>query len=535
MRRRLAIRAATTAVVLLSALAGRQAVGQTDDGNSAERAAIESRLKEYFPATDPNFVARRDLDGVMRQLILLNQAQAMLPTVYDHTGPYFKIKQVFLAKADDEKLKKMLESDRAVVRVMAMDCLLQRHNTDAFKYLRPRLGSRAILRNRVGCVGIAPTEGSFVRYLMMSYIEEPRVTVDGEKSTYLIPRLTAEQRNGLILEILSRNDTAVMHKDLVSYLYRWRDVSSGRDTGSGKGIFDEAPAQRELAFPLDLPELRKLPGGLGDAGLIKAIGRIRSIIVPGPGLFEEDPLPQVESFLIQCLGDEKLDAQARLAAGSALTCWADPNTAKALESAKDTLKKLQPGAGTKIWQTLKIRRQYEKDLAILRQQRAWGGGVFDPPPETPDPNDVTRAIISAADKYDHPMIWQDFGWYAAPPQLSGAGLGEDKATPSSLAVARMLLKASAQMAERVEPWNTYGHVPCLAQHDLNWDEYWQTECKRRPELIPPDLSELKQLLSEKDYDRFRRNVRAAVAAEERAAGRKKDATSKREKTQKSRK
>ncbi len=534
----------TSEELILDNMPGRGIYGMTPDGNSpdgnstdsnsAERSAIEASLEEYFPATDPNFVARVDLAGAMRQLILLNQAQATLPTVYNTPGPYYRIKQVFLAKADDEKLKEMLGSDRAVVRVMAMDCLLERHNTNAFKYLRPSLGSRAILRSRVGCVGIAPTEGSFVRYLMMSYIEEQRVDVDGEKHLYLRARLTSEQTSPLMLEILSRHDTATMHQNLASSMFRWRDASTG--AGGGTGIFDAPSAEREPAAPLDLPALRKLSGGLDDSDIIKAVGRIKSIVGLCSIPFQRKELPEVESFLIQCLGDKELDSQARLAAGSALTRWADPNAAKALESAKDALNRLEPGAGTKIWETFQYRRQYEKDMAVVCQSYAAEvGGIFATPPESPDPNEFTEAIILLAGKYDHPMVWEGVGWFAESPLVPGTDDGSGRTDALSRAAAKTLLKVSARLAEQVEPWNTYGDMPYLMEHELNWDEHWQAECKARPELIPPAPSAVKRFLSEKDYEQFRRDVRAAVAREEKAAGRKEDATSKRDKTQEGRK
>jgi len=317
--------------------------------------------------------------------------------------------------------------------------------------------------------------------------------------------MTPEQQNALALEILSRNDTAMIHGTLGYYVI-------SRSGNANRGVFDSSPLEDDqLAVPLDLPALRKLPHGLSDALLIKAMGRITGICAAPERL---------ERFLMQCLADEKLSPQARLAAGSALTRWSDPNAAKALEAAKDDLNRLSAGAGTKIWETFQLRRQYEKGMAAVRQSRqVHQDGIFAPPPDTPDANQITAAIVAAAGKYDHPMVWAEFNGFIEIPSVFAEKAEQERVNTRSQAAAKALLRVSARLAEQVEPWNTYGDVAYLAEHSLNWDEYWQAERKRRPELIPPDSSELMQVLSKKDYDQFRRNVRAAVAAEEKAAAR----------------
>jgi hypothetical protein len=104
-------------------------------------------------------------------------------------------------------------------------------------------------------------------------------------------------------------------------------------------------------------------------------------------------------------------------------------------------------------------------------------------------------------------VWEDFNGFLRPPSVFAEETYQERVNTRSQAAAKALLKVSARLAGQIEPWNTYGDVPYLAEHDLNCNEYWQAESKARPELIPPEPSVLKQFLSEKDYELFRRNVR----------------------------
>ncbi len=489
--------------------------------------------------------APKDLPDTLDQLVKLNKAQSDGIGAGWSPSTFYKLKRVFLAKGDDEYYRKMLRCDNAVVRAMAMDCMRQKHGNDAFSLLRSRLPSRAILVSQYGCITSTETEGHFARLLMMEPIEEKCTDPNSGVYSFLRPRMTLEQMAALVLEILSRDDMAAMHDNVVDRMIGYDEPPRDRDTGTsqpasrpGTGIFDDTlPTKLIAAVPLDLPALRKLAGGLSDTAIIKAVGRLKL----------GADLPEVEAFLIKCVGDTSLDANSRLAGASALTRWADDEAERAISDNRDALDRLEVGAGTKIAKTMFIRRQYEKDIALVRQaypKKPWLGsssrGIFDDDSDEPDPNQVGQAIRSVARKYDHPMMWDDFcglvsarGGGTFYGGGSGSGIFDDdsdnrdedrelekkKARAQALAAANALLKVSERLADETEPWNTYGDVPYLIEFELNSDEFWQANPQREhsfPRYAPPPNS-LKGLLSDKEYAHLWRNVRAAIEAENKAA------------------
>jgi len=427
----------------------------------------------------PEFQAAQDLPTAMEQLVKFNQAQSDGISYNGRVGPYCKLKEAFLAKGSDDYFQKMLNGDNVVVRVMAMDCILEKQGAKSIPLLKSRLSSRAVLHYQLGFAGDdVATEGKYARERMIDALAPLKTTTTQDGSDDRPHLLSDQDQFALDIDILSRNDTAAMHADAAAQIAMLVDANHIHRLipFSNQGVITFNQNVITFLAPLDLPSLRKQTGGQSDAAIIKAIGRVR-------------PNSDVEGFLIKCLNDASLDARIRLAAGSALTRYADPNAQKALESNKDSLNKLQADAGTKIWNTLLIRQRYEEDMAPFREEKTVAGWLR-----------LEDSIKSVMKKHDHPMVWDGFRDF----------IGMFKTT-----AAQALLRVSDRMATEIEPWNTYGGIPYLCEFALNSEDLLETEAKR--EGRDPSELTFKRLLSAEEYQRLVHNIEAAIGAESKAA------------------
>lgn len=413
---------------------------------------------DFQPAQDPA--------AATSQLLRLNEVQA--DGIYEsgERSPFSKLRKVFVAKGSDGYFQKMLQSDHVVVRAMAMDCLVHTQGAKSIPIIKSRLANRALVHYQAGCVGEIVTEGTLaLDFLLYSNLPDLKATSQHSYSPEDGRLLDKGARLALALEVLARNDAAAMND---------RAIQAAVDELAIPGTQQSIWATTEpTCGPLAMASLKQKAPALSDATIVKALGRNK-------------PCPAVMAFLLECVTDAGLDGQARLAAASALTRYAEAKAQQTLLSQKEALNQLEPGAGTQLCKEMEIRRRLEKEMAPIREM--WTDWEKKKGP--------TVAVLKG---YDHPMALIDC-----------RGMDKDIAQYWAKAV----LRISDSLCANVQPWNTYGDIPYQLEFWLKTAEFAEVRDKGSPTYV----NSIKAILSQQEYHRLLHNIQAAIKAQESSAG-----------------
>lgn len=456
---------------------------------------------EPAPQSDKEFVAKQDLPSATKQLLEVGEAQS--PGIGDTgmIGPYYKLKEVFVAHGNHQYFLKMLQSHEVLIRAMAMDCLLETEGKKAIHILYSKIWERSPLAYRGGCVGYYLTEGE---YAWMRLCESGEISEDEA-----VPWVSPEDRQKMDLRILSRNDAAIRHKYKAESILELFEGPLQKEffglSGSGSGLFgtsaDEAfgtarepkpMRDKSKAIRLDWESLKGIRGDMSDAEVVKALGRI------GQG-------ESIKKFLIQCVRDVRLDPQARLAAASGLTRFADDKARETIESYRNELDHLENNGGSLIWKDYLGCEKYN----IFKIPKAPSFS-----PLIPDEAKILEQNL--------PGIMKNCLHLAGLSKLfpSAFWLTEPYSIPEMAVFrAKTVLKLSEQLQTVSQPWNTYGGAAyCieyyLACEDLVAKEKTSDENDQR--WLRSHL--IKNLLTEEEYQRLLRNISTAIQEDQKQQG-----------------
>lgn len=264
-----------------------------------------------FPAPPAGAEDPPDVDALLRKLSCVSIVESGLASPMSEFGDFQRIYQALAKTKVADLPEKLLKSERPVERVMGLALLVDRDGEKAVPALTARLSDRAPVDLRCADMGVAATVGSIAFDLLRDS------AFFGESWHERRPLLDDEAQFRLEMELLARDDTAMMHR------------SAGEEV-------DFLLSDEES--PLDLDALAKRLPDLPPERVVRALGRCEFLCL-GTDV--------VRAWLRTLTGDPARSAAVRLAAASALTRWNDrgsPDEArKALLSAKEVL--VAHGAG----------------------------------------------------------------------------------------------------------------------------------------------------------------------------------------------
>jgi hypothetical protein len=250
------------------------------------------------------------------------------------SSDFFCLSQAMIRVGREEDFHRLLSDEQPIVRCAGLLGLAQMQGRRAMPAIRSYLyDTGKIDYQREGDIWIinAPV-GYFAWNLLLNanHLVRPGLPA---------PLLTDSERIGLEIEFFAADSLMV-------------------------GVLHYAPEHlgpivRDGTLPLQMATLRAYAPTLEDYRIIKGLGRLK-------------PSGKQRDFLVACLRDSTLDANARLAAGSALTRHADDVSSDALRRECNALNALDERRwGDQFVKTMDARKVHERNMEPLTVERAW--------------------------------------------------------------------------------------------------------------------------------------------------------------------
>jgi len=331
-------------------------------------------------------------------------------------GEFYTLSLKFLELARPGDFERLALDSQPIVRAMGWFGLAQHPSEKAIATIVEGARDRTAIKYCPGgCICYAVPLGEFARELLADahhlgrWVSWP---ADGKPpaSSQPLPLLTEQQLLAMDLEVLAHDELAALPFRSSSRLAQ--AIASGK-------LKLEVPALAELA------RFRKL----AIWQLIKAVGRIdRQPELGRPAL----------GFLVRCLRDGSLPADARLAAASALTRFVDAEAQRALEEQQGFLDTAAPQPlGVRFLEEIRLRREQVGIMKPIHEARF----ISQTEPL------ADRAIRGF--RTDHPLAFDDLANHSS--------FGEHTERVDA-ARAAALLRIVQRHPEFSQRWNTYADV-----------------------------------------------------------------------------
>jgi len=343
----------------------------------------------------------QDWDGLIARLRRADGIEASLIGFVYGPSLQYGLYEAVIGQGDRERFLRLSQDEHPVVRCVGLLALAWTEGRQAVPVLRRHLADRDWVHYLEYDIGSSMTVGQFALRL----VRDPNCLVIEDRGARRarVPLLGETELLGLYMAILADDATLSVHDE------------AARELGRAVG-------RRKLT--LDLPTLRQLAPSLADWQIVKAIGRTQ--------LSDAS-----RSFLIACVQGNELNAEARLAAASALTRHADVECARALRVQRRALNKINGGRwGDFFVETLNARRAHEKSMRPFRAARSW------------QEREAMKDHIILTFACDHPLALDDLV------DISSPFTGRKPADVSTVR-ANSLIAISANLDRFSQPWSTY--------------------------------------------------------------------------------
>lgn len=371
----------------------------------------------------------------------------------------YALYQTIVSRGNSESFRRMLEDEHPVVRCVGLLGLAKKDGKKSIRALKEHFSDREVVSFVQYDIFSSMTVGSFAMRLVR---DTNCLVLDPLTPGYqhiAVPLLSRNAQIGLEIEVLAG--------DLCTDLHEMAAYELG-----------EAEEAGELV--LDLAVLRRQASSLRDYQIIKAIGRLK-------------PSEDRRAFLIACLHRSKLDADARLAAASALTRKADETALQALRTETDALNRIDEKRwGDYVLKQLKAREAFDANLEPVRANRSWR-----------EQEKIKDKVILAFTT-NHPLALGNLLDHPAPVLVR-------EHTDVWQALANSLIAISSNLDVVSQPWNTYSNTAVQLDLFIRQTRFHAEQTRRLTESliaegqrVPPGLEH--RLLTDEECSKIERDI-----------------------------